>query len=192
MIALVFFLATSPLPAGRYQLDLELTASSALPLIGDVVTQTVSLVDVDDAGDAVEDICSIVSTGTGHRVIASARAVASLPRQRSRIFVDAAGALVADPPSMRFGDGDDDRDGAQGIAMDLIVDGIGRFTLQVQSNGRALLRGKRTPAGAVGRVEVVESQQRILSGLPFVVEGSAEVKSALFRLRRVADAAGCP
>lgn len=180
------------LPAGDYLLSLDLHLKTAIPVMGAARARarTVSTLVIDDAGMATQKNCWVDTTGPGYRVEATRRALAAMPVQRYRLVVDGE-RVSADPGPLRFGDKDDDNDGDVGVAMDLVIDALGRFTVQVQSDGRSRLVGARTPTGAAGTVEVLYSKQKIVSGLPIVVDGQADVESARFTIERAAKA-GCP
>ena len=180
------------LPAGDYLLSLDLHLKTAIPVMGaaHARARTVSTLVIDDAGMATQKNCWVDTTGPGYRVEATRRALAAMPVQRYRLVVDGE-RVSADPGPLRFGDKDDDNDGDVGVAMDLVIDALGRFTVQVQSDGRSRLVGARTPTGAAGTVLVLYSKQKIVSGLPIVVDGQADVESARFTLERAAKA-GCP
>ncbi len=177
-------LAATPLPPGRYRLDVSISSSTAVPLIGDSVTRSMSVVDIDASGDARQQTCAITTTGRGYVVRATPRALAALPVQRYRWVVDG-DRVYADPGPLRFGDDDGDRDGAVGLAMDLTIDAFGSFVVQVQSSGHTVLAGTRTDAGAGGRAIVKQSRQRVLSGLPMRVDGESRVDDARFVLTRL-------
>jgi hypothetical protein len=180
------------LPAGNYLLSLDLHLKTAIPVVGaaHARARTLSTLVIDDDGMATQKNCWVDTTGPGYRVEATRRALAAMPVQRYRLVVDGE-RVSADPGPLRFGDEDDDHDGDVGVAMDLVIDALGRFTVQVQSDGRSRLVGARTPTGAAGTVEVLYSKQKIVSGLPIVVDGQADVESARFTIDRAAKA-GCP
>lgn len=185
-------LADSPtlqprLAAGRYRLDLEVNLITHIPLLGDqkAVAITQSEIVLDEQGWATQTNTSITTRGNGYRLSAPPRSLRALPTQRYWIRVEG-DAVSADPGTLTFGKDDDDHDGERGVAMELSIDALGTFTIQVESSGHSVLSGRLTPAGAAGAVTVLSNSQRIVSGLPIVVEGKATVVAARFTLTRMA------
>lgn len=188
--------ATTPttLAAGNYQLVLEMKLVTHIAVIGDqhAFARTVSFIAIDDDGVAAQTNCSVITTGGGYRVMATPRALRALPKQRYRFVVDDSGGVTADPGPLAFGYEDDDHDGDVGVAFELKIDALGTFVIQVESSGHTRLVGVRSNGDVVtGTALVVRSHQRIVSGLPIVVEGTGVVEEARFTLTPVSTA-GCP
>ena len=184
---------TTKLAAGNYQLVLEMKLVTHIAVIGDqhAFARTASAIAIDDDGMATQTNCSVITTGGGYRVMATPRALRALPRQRYRFVVDDQGGVTADPGALAFGYKDDDHDGDVGLSMELKIDALGTFVIQVESDGHTRLSGVRRGDVVTGTATVLRSHQRIVSGLPIVVEGTGAVEEARFTLTPAA-AAGCP
>ena len=185
-------LAANKLAAGHYQLVLEMKLVTHIPLIGGqrAFARSVSAIAINDDGMVTQTNCLIVTTGGGYRVMATPLALRALPQQRYRFVVDDHDGVTADLGPIAFGYEDDDHDGDVGVAMDLKIDALGTFVIQVESSGHTRLVGVRRGDVVTGTALVVRSHQRIVSGLPIIVEGTGLVEEARFTLTPVSTA-GC-
>lgn len=175
---------TTTLPAGRYRLEVTATARASVPLVGASTTFTVSLVDVDADGGAVQQVCSIETRGRGYLARPLPAALAALPAQRYRFELDGE-RLRADPGPLHLGK-------EKPLPMEVVVRGVGRFLVDVESLNHAVLDGRTNAGGAAGRVVVKANHQRIKKGLPFAVDGDTVIDEASFTLVRVDDVKACP
>ncbi len=174
---------TPNLAAGRYRLEVVATARASMPLIGASTTFTVSLVDLDADGGATQQVCSIETRGRGYLARPLPAALAALPAQRYRFNVD--GDVVrADPGPLHLGK-------VRPLPMEVVVSGVGRFVVEVESVNHAVLDGARNDRGAAGLVVVKTNHQTIKKGLPFAVDGDTVIDKASFSLVRVDDQQAC-
>lgn len=147
---------------------------------------------VDALGVATQRTCFVETRGRGYVARPTPRAIAAWPVQRYRFEVDD-GVVRADPgPLVLPADVDVDGDGKPGTGMSLELD-IGRFEVQFASRGRMIFHGQQQGADVAGVVVVLESRQRIVSGLPLGLgdDETPRIERAVFRLLRT-DAVGCP
>ena len=196
--------AAKTLPAGRYRLDVVLTADAELPVLGaqTTTTRSTALLTVDDKGTAHQVICAIDTAGLGFRIGARS----PLPTAPAQIWVE--GDVVRwDPGVLDLGWDrtrgpfpkddkapaaiDSDRDGKKGHGMLLDLFVLGSYQLQIASTGHSVFVGRRTPSGAAGVVRVLRAEQRVLSGAPFAATGMAVIDNGSFVLARVGDRSSC-
>ena len=171
--------ATSNLPAGRYRLEVVVKARASVPLVGASTTTTVSLVDIADDGSASQRVCSIETKGRGYVARPLLTALEALPPQLYRFTIDG-DRVRADPGPLHLGK-------EKPLPMEVIVTGIGRFLVDVESVGHAVLDGRRTNDGVRGTVDVKQSKQTIKRGLPITIDGDTTVDTAAFTLVRIVD-----
>lgn len=185
LAALTTTTSATTLPEGRYRLEVVARARASVAFVGASTTHTVSLVDVDAAGDAVQRVCSIETRGRGYVARPLPTALRDVPAQRYHVDVDG-DRVRADPGPLHLGK-------AHPLTMEVIVKGVGRFVVDVESVGHAVLDGHLVDGGAAGRVVVKQNRQRIQRGLPFAVDGDTVVDDAAFTLVRAVDQRqGCP
>lgn len=163
---------SSGLPAGRYRLEVVVTTRATVRLLGSSVTRSLTVVDVDAAGDAVSQTTSIETKGRGYVARPLPTAYASLPAQRYRFDVNG-DVVTADPGPLSLT-----------LPMEVVVVGAGRFVVDVESYGHSRYEGRRTKDGAAGTVVVIEQRQKVLSGLPVRIGDNPVVDSATFVLAR--------
>jgi hypothetical protein len=208
--------AEPTLSPGRYQIFLEYVIEVDVPVLGTQTstTNTVLMMDV-----VAEDhqrfwsgvTCSIVTGGTGFitRTPPASLRVLTLGRMPLEIT---AGRLRADLGKGSIGyDGsqnkilpktdddprirDTDGDGKPGMRMELVIDGIGAFPINVVSSAHGYLDGRLTKdGGARGKAISIQSEERVLSGLPVPSPPMQDKRflPSTFRMVRVADDASCP
>lgn len=170
------------LAPGRYRLDVEVFVATEVPVLGEqrTVTRTTSLVVIDDRGMATAIACAVSTTGAAFSSRLPMASIRALPSSRFAFVVDGdrvradmgegtlgwrgAGPLPEDSADPRVLDVDGD--GNPGMLMELDLGAMGTWPLQVVSRGRTVLDGHRTRDGAEGRLGRVESEERVLSGLP--------------------------
>jgi len=184
MIAIVAWLAaahattTAPPPgpvAGDYALVVRFTTATRAPFVGwvhadTITTSRVRLSEGSDGWAAEQVTCEVeIDGGAPARTTVPPAFVASLSPQRYAIRTGEAGrALRADPGPTWVGqqaDGtvlDQEGDGHPGATVWVDVPVIGRVDVYVAQHAHTVLDGQWTPAGAVGRVEVITMNQRTL------------------------------
>ncbi|MBM4281283.1 MAG: hypothetical protein FJ137_11180 [Deltaproteobacteria bacterium] len=192
------------LAAGVYRLNVEISVATALPVIGEqhTTTQTTSIVTVADDGQATAVACSVETRGPAFTSRLPPASIQSLPTSRlaivvrgDRVVVDmgegqigwrGSGPLPTSAADPRVAD--DDRDGEPGVRLDLNLNGLGTWPLQIVTRGHTVLDGTRTPEGATGVLSRMESEQQILSGLPIDIplsDGPVRAVGSGFVLRRI-------
>jgi hypothetical protein len=197
------------LPVGAYRLDVEVTVSTTLPVVGEqrTSTRTTSLLMVDGDGVATAVACAVATTGGTFTSRLPPSSISALPKSRFSIVVAGDhvsadmgegtigwrghGALprTADDPRVVDADGD----GVPGMRMELDLGALGTWPMQVVTRGHTALRGTKTDDGAVGSLSRMESEQQVLSGLPVDLptsSGPVKAVASQFTLRRV-DARDC-
>lgn len=195
---------------GRYALTIEIAGVRAVPLLGESEMRTVTTAHVDVTRQgalllATERVCAIVSHSPLFRSRAPAALLAALVPQRFELAVDGADvrailgshALGFEGESMPARDDDPrlrdpDGNGKPGALMHVDVLGIGTLDLDLVAVWSTRLVGRRVAPGVVvGSVEV-ETQERILSGLPFPGELGplrVDARASSFTLARLAAGA---
>ncbi len=190
---LLLSLAAAPWPAGQFRLDVIVVVAAEVPVLGTQTTTTtsISVVDVDDQGNAVARGCVVETSGPGFRSFMPPSTLRKLPPARFAFVVDG-NKVEADLGEGRVGytgEGpipskasdprviDLDGDGLPGTRMMLDVGPFGRWTLQVISRGHTVLAGTvDDKGGAGGTPKKLDSEERVLSGLPM---GPPERKEAI-------------
>lgn len=184
-------MAVAAVPAGTWRLDVTVVVGATVPVLGSTTTTTVttSLVEVDDAGQAVARTCSVETKGPGFTSRMPRQTIAKLPHTRFPLVVDGTtvsfdlgegrlgwrgtGAIPTDADDPRVFDLDGD--GLPGARLELDLGAMGSWTLQVVNRGRTALTGTLTSTGSVvGQLTVLESEERVLSGLPVQLPARAE------------------
>jgi hypothetical protein len=187
MMALAGILALPMLlgavPAGTWRLDVTVVVGAKVPVLGETTTTTVttSLVEIDAAGQAVARTCTVETKGPGFTSRMPPQTIRQLAPARFPVVVDGdrvtfdlgegrlgwrgAGRIPSEAEDPRVFDLDGD--GLPGARLDLDLGAMGKWTLQVVNRGRTALAGTLTAEGTVvGRPTVIESEERVLSGLP--------------------------
>lgn len=189
---------------GTYRLDVEVVATTEMPLIGPQrsVTRTVSWVVVDDHATAVAVPCRMTTEGPGFSSKLPSSSLQALPPARFALNVNG-GAVVGDMGVGKLGyegsgpvpeDANDPRvkdtdgDGVPGMRVDIDLGAFGRHAVQMVGLGRTVLQGKVVDDGAAGSVSV-RSQERVLSGLPLgatPAPSRIDPQRSRFKLQKVA------
>ncbi|HEY1099437.1 MAG TPA: hypothetical protein VGF99_10930, partial [Myxococcota bacterium] len=194
-------------PAGTWRLDVVVVVGADVPVLGRQTTTTtsISVVDVDGAGNAIARACRVETSGPGFTSFMPPSSLRKLPLTRFAIVVDGktmradlgegqigyrgAGPIPekADDPRVFDLDGD----GKPGVRMQLDLGALGEWTLQVVNRGHTEIAGVIDAAGnAAGTPTRLESDERVLSGLPV---GMPERKEPIdparsrFKLVRLVD-----
>jgi hypothetical protein len=178
-------------PAGTWRLDVTVVVGATVPVLGTTTTTTVttSLVEVDAAGQAVARTCSVETKGPGFTSKMPRQTISRLPRAQFPIVVEGSkvsfdlgegrlgwrgtGAIPDDDDDPRVFDLDGD--GLPGARLELDLGAMGDWTLQVVNRGRTALAGTLTSSGTVvGQPTLLESEERVLSGLPVQLPARTE------------------
>ncbi len=207
LTTILLHLAAAPLPAGTWRLDVEVVVMGDVPVLGKKTTTTtsISVVDVDADGNAVATPCRVDTKGPGFASFMPPSSLRRMPQTRFSIAVEG-NAVTADLGEGRVGfvgagaipsKADDPRvvdpdgDGKPGLRMLLDLGGFGEWTLQVISRGHTVLAGTIDAAGNVsGRPTRLESEERVLSGLPVGLPERTEAidpRQSSFRLTRLVN-----